>query len=164
MLATIIANDRQLDRPRPNSFFERISGTVGFARGKVVRVLYPRSGYYVSRTRGVAAARRCYIRQERRAPVATAVFHSALKPCAPRILLIRYIRKLIVIRWSRVYTRKSPRPSRVTTPSFTTRADRIRTRALSFPLSAPLCFFLSYISRVKGRKIELASEYHLSHR
>lgn len=82
----------------------------------MVRVLYPRSGYYVSRTRGVAAARRCYIRQERRAPVATAVFHSALKPCAPRILLIRYIRKLIVIRWSRVYTRKSPRPSRLPIP------------------------------------------------
>jgi len=40
--------------------------------------------------------------------VATAVFHFALKPRAPRILLIRYIRKLIVIRWSRVYTREPP--------------------------------------------------------
>lgn len=64
--------------------------------------------YYVSRTGGVEELQRCYIRQERRAPVATAVFHSALKPCAPRILLIRYIRKLIVIRWSRVYGRESP--------------------------------------------------------
>lgn len=69
------------------------------------------------------AARRSYIRQERRAPVATAVFHSALKPCAPRILLIRYIRKLIVIRWSRVYTRKSPaHPSRPSRPSRRSRA------------------------------------------
>lgn len=48
-------------------------------------------------------------RERREAPVATAVFHSALKPRAPRILLIRYIRKLIVIRWSRVYRRKSER-------------------------------------------------------
>lgn len=60
--------------------------------------------YYVSQT----GARRSYIRQERRALVATAVFHFALKPRAPRILLIRYIRKLIVIRWSRVYTREPP--------------------------------------------------------
>lgn len=65
--------------------------------------------YYVSQT----GARRSYIRQERRALVATAVFHFALKPRAPRILLIRYIRKLIVIRWSRVYTREPPAsPSR----------------------------------------------------
>lgn len=63
-------------------------------------------------------ARRSYIRQERRALVATAVFHFALKPRAPRILLIRYIRKLIVIRWSRVYTREPPAsPSRPSTPS-----------------------------------------------
>lgn len=60
--------------------------------------------YYVSQTR----VWRSYIRQERRALVATAVFHFALKPRAPRILLIRYIRKLIVIRWSRVYTREPP--------------------------------------------------------
>jgi len=60
--------------------------------------------YYVSQ----AGAWRSYIRQERRALVATAVFHFALKPRAPRILLIRYIRKLIVIRWSRVYTREPP--------------------------------------------------------
>lgn len=65
--------------------------------------------YYVSQT----GAWRSYIRQERRALVATAVFHFALKPRAPRILLIRYIRKLIVIRWSRVYTREPPSlPSR----------------------------------------------------
>lgn len=60
--------------------------------------------YYVSQ----AGVWRSYIRQERRALVATAVFHFALKPRAPRILLIRYIRKLIVIRWSRVYTREAP--------------------------------------------------------
>lgn len=73
------------------------------------------------------AARRSYIRQERRAPVATAVFHSVLKPCAPRILLIRYIRKLIVIRWSRVYTRKSPvhRALRAL-PSSSTRTNEYR--------------------------------------
>lgn len=59
------------------------------------------------------AASWSYIRQERRAPVATAVFHSAVKPCAPRILLIRYIRKLIVIRWSRVYTEELPLPNPV---------------------------------------------------
>jgi len=70
--------------------------------------------YYISQTR----ARRSYIRQERRALVATAVFHFALKPRAPRILLIRYIRKLIVIRWSRVYTREpSASSSRPSTPS-----------------------------------------------
>lgn len=80
---------------------------------------YTYARYYVSQT----GAWRSYIRQERRALVATAVFHFALKPRAPRILLIRYIRKLIVIRWSRVYTREPPasHPAFIHPPSFTRR-------------------------------------------
>lgn len=83
---------------------------VGANRTRARRRSHTHARYYISQT----GARRSYIRQERRALVATAVFHFVLKPRAPRILLIRYIRKLIVIRWSRVYTREPPlSPSRL---------------------------------------------------